>query len=123
MAMKTTWCGRILCVTVLCGVMGLAALLFASPSPAAELDSTMPATIEGEYRKVRTYYREIKSRLDDVENELLALSKQTGAEVEAKKQELLAKRQWFIGHAETMKVEMDYLAERLKEAQKEYRAK
>ncbi len=99
-------------------------------TPAMEnAEQLMPEALEDDVERMAAEYREIKGRLDEVDNRILDVERRMAAEatqagkdsLEKMRKDLVADQAGLIRDAEDKKVELDYLREVLKAKLKEYR--
>ncbi|MFZ5811267.1 MAG: hypothetical protein ACOY4F_04430 [Thermodesulfobacteriota bacterium] len=99
-------------------------------TPAMEnAEKLMPEALEDDVERMAAEYREIKGRLDEVDNRILDVERRIAAEatqagkdsLETMRKDLLSEQARLISEAEDKKVELDYLREVLKSKIKEYR--
>lgn len=119
-----------LCLLAASGSDALAASKRPNKTPAMEnAEQLMPEALEDDVERMAAEYREIKGRLDEVDNRILDLERRIAAEaaqagkdsLEAMRKDLLSEQARLIREAEDKKVELDYLREVLKAKLKEYR--
>jgi len=94
-----------------------------------QADQLMPEALESDINRLTADYRELKGRLSEADNQVLDVERRIASEATQAGKDALsslhssakAEQARLIQEAESKKIELDYLRERLKAKIKEYR--